>query len=301
MATLTIKVAPQGAGFGDTSVSVAGHVWYSLTDENGKTYSYGFNSKNVSTTDDEDYSNNGYLGKIYEKKINITNDEFKEMKKFGDYYSRNSNEKPNLDFNLEYNFYNNSCVNFTWKAMESAGLNPNGFKGNKTPIENINNFEKIGNMINNGYRGHDLSGYEKDGLGRGVLETLSSLGFAVQGGATLLFNKTLSNNPQPPQFLDHKATIPDDYLFPNIFPKLYDPLTLDLNNDGKISTLNSSDGVYFDHNGDKIAFKTSWIGKDDDFDTIKIYKFTQNLKKLTINNQTITKKIYNFEIYKFVA
>ncbi|MSN97199.1 hypothetical protein F1B92_08515 [Campylobacter sp. FMV-PI01] len=44
---------------------------------------------------------------------------------------------------------------------------------------------------------------------------------------------------------------------------IYDPITLDLNNDSKISTLNLSDGVYFDHNGDKIAFKTSWIGKDD--------------------------------------
>jgi len=32
MATLTIKVAPQGAGFGRNGVSMAGHVWYSLTD-----------------------------------------------------------------------------------------------------------------------------------------------------------------------------------------------------------------------------------------------------------------------------
>ena len=43
MATLTIKVAPQGAGFGDNKVSAAGHVWYELTDDNGNRYSYGFN------------------------------------------------------------------------------------------------------------------------------------------------------------------------------------------------------------------------------------------------------------------
>ncbi|MSN97192.1 hypothetical protein F1B92_08480, partial [Campylobacter sp. FMV-PI01] len=70
------------------------------------------------------------------------------------------------------------------------------------------------------------------------------------------------DNPPYP-FSDNKATIPDDYFSPNIFPQLYDPLTLDLNGDSKISTLNLSDGVYFDHNGDKIAFKTSWISKDD--------------------------------------
>lgn len=39
---------------------------------------------------------------IYEKKIDIANNEFEEMKKFGDYHSGNSKEKPNLDFNLIY-------------------------------------------------------------------------------------------------------------------------------------------------------------------------------------------------------
>ena len=41
--------------------------------------------------------------------------------------------------------------------------------------------------------------------------------------------------------------------------------------------------------------------KDSDFDTIKIYKFTQNLTKLTTSNQIATKKIYNFKSYKSVA
>ncbi|MCI6988233.1 MAG: hypothetical protein MR902_01505, partial [Campylobacter sp.] len=75
-------------------------------------------------------------------------------------------------------------------------------------------------------------------------------------------NGVFADDSLPP-FHDNKATIPDDYFFPNIFPQVYDPLTLDLNNDGKISTLNLSDGVYFDHNKDGVAFKTSWIGKED--------------------------------------
>nr|WP_321317081.1 hypothetical protein [uncultured Campylobacter sp.] len=40
---------------------------------------------------------------------------------------------------------------------------------------------------------------------------------------------------------------------------LYDPIALDLNNNGKIDTLSLENGVFFDHNGDDIAFKSSWI------------------------------------------
>ncbi|MCZ6160693.1 hypothetical protein, partial [Campylobacter ureolyticus] len=43
------------------------------------------------------------------------------------------------------------------------------------------------------------------------------------------------------------------------------------------------------NDGDKISVVT------------KRYKFIQNLKILTISNQIITKKIYNFKSYKFVA
>ena len=43
---------------------------------------------------------------------------------------------------------------------------------------------------------------------------------------------------------------------------LYDPLVLDLNKDGKISIISNKE-TYFNHNGDDIAFKSSWIGKDD--------------------------------------
>ena len=64
----------------------------------------------------------------------------------------------------------------------------------------------------------------------------------------------------------------DEHGNPLINLQLYDPLTLDLNNDGKISTLNLSNGVYFDHNKDSVAFKSSWIGKDDGIKS-NIFKF----------------------------
>ena len=63
-----------------------------------------------------------------------------------------------------------------------------------------------------------------------------------------------------------------NFFNPTADAELYDPLTLDLNNDGKISTLNLSNGVYFDHNKDSVAFKSSWIGKDDGIKS-NIFKF----------------------------
>ena len=42
-------------------------------------------------------------------------------------------------------------------------------------------------------------------------------------------------------------------------------------------------------------------GNGDDIRVTKRYKFIQNLKILTISNQIITKKIYNFKNYKFVV
>ncbi|MCI7104029.1 MAG: hypothetical protein MR927_07580, partial [Campylobacter sp.] len=43
----------------------------------------------------------------------------------------------------------------------------------------------------------------------------------------------------------------------------YDPIALDLNANGKIDTLSLENGVFFDHNGDKIAFKSSWVNSSD--------------------------------------
>ena len=56
------------------------------------------------------------------------------------------------------------------------------------------------------------------------------------------------------------------------------------------------------NDGDKISVVTSddYIVNGGD-DAIKRYKFTKNLKILKISNKIITKKIYNFKSYKFVA
>ena len=63
--------------------------------------------------------------------------------------------------------------------------------------------------------------------------------------------------------------------------------------------LQNVNGLTFD--GDKISVVTS-----DDYvvnggDDTKRYKFIQNLKNKIKSNQIITKKIYNFKNYEFVA
>ncbi len=55
----------------------------------------------------------------------------------------------------------------------------------------------------------------------------------------------------------------DRYTSPFLSPTIYDPITLDLNKDGKINTTGLDKGVYFDHSSDKVAMKTSWVGKED--------------------------------------
>lgn len=44
----------------------------------------------------------------------------------------------------------------------------------------------------------------------------------------------------------------------------FDPLVLDLNNNGRIDTITLNNSkAFFDHNNDNIAYKSSWISKDD--------------------------------------
>ena len=45
--------------------------------------------------------------------------------------------------------------------------------------------------------------------------------------------------------------------------QIYDPLILDLNGNGKIDLTSTSNGVHFDHNGDGVSHKSSWVSKED--------------------------------------
>ncbi|SUX09577.1 Ig family protein [Campylobacter sputorum subsp. bubulus] len=99
----------------------------------------------------------------------------------------------------------------------------------------------------------------------GIIDAISKAIDLADEAAKRINNFFDNKNPLPP-FMDNKSTIPSFPLsqFENPFtlPTIYDPLILDLDNDG-IETTTLDNGVYFDHNSDNISFKTSWVGNDD--------------------------------------
>jgi hypothetical protein len=124
--------------------SQAGHMWYSISDgESSK--SYGFSSVSgkamgpgkVDTDDDTRY----YMP-YYTRTIEITKEQYDQLKEYGS----SADEKENPDLSYRYGGLINSCVDFTWKALNSAGIQhseDNKFEGDLKPANNIDNIKSI--------------------------------------------------------------------------------------------------------------------------------------------------------------
>jgi hypothetical protein len=144
MQTVTINIAGRGTPLADGTTSYRGHMWYSLTDVSGSAKSYGFAPDEqhhgspfapgkVYTSD-----NTNYQSREYSKTIEITQAQYEAMRNFGD-------RPQDFGFSTSYNVLNNSCIDFTWKALEKAGLNTSGFQGHIWPTRNI---DDVKNMVN---------------------------------------------------------------------------------------------------------------------------------------------------------
>ena len=139
MFTLTVKIAAAGAKIKDESPSVAGHMWLSVYG-NGKTSSMGFGPVKQGDPfgpgeqkyqDDSKYLDIYYSGKIY-----ITEDQYHILKDF-------SKDPKKYGFDIDkYNGVANSCIDFTWKALHTIGLNSTDFEGNLLPSDNADNVDK---------------------------------------------------------------------------------------------------------------------------------------------------------------
>ena len=137
---------------------------------------------------------------------------------------------------------------------------------------NTQELEGLANMINNGDNSALLypknSGSDYNDSSNSVVDMLRTMYLLAKSGydrtkllidkskQSGLFDKLVANLGD---FVVNGHSLGDDTA--NI--SLYDPIALDLNNNGKIDTLSLENGVFFDHNGDKVAFKSSWVNSSD--------------------------------------
>ncbi|MCC5099448.1 XVIPCD domain-containing protein [Xanthomonas campestris] len=145
--TVTIYVAAPGTPLAGGGASAAGHVYYSVSDGKNNN-SYGFaplthgessGPGGVSTTDVADYKD-----PYYSRTLEISKDQYETLKAFG-------RDAAGHGFNMEYAWKENSCIDFTWSALNQAGLHRRNvfvmtdkdFEGQLKPLSNVEDIKSI--------------------------------------------------------------------------------------------------------------------------------------------------------------
>ncbi|MFA5453970.1 MAG: hypothetical protein WC272_01475 [Sulfurimonas sp.] len=119
-------------------ISPTGHMWYETyqKDENGNIITdsqqnAGYTLDGIVNNDKENYLGDPAYSS---KEILLTQEQFNKLQDFGN---------PDKTLAAEYGFGNddywvhsNSCIDYTWKALELAGLNPSGTEGALWPSAN---------------------------------------------------------------------------------------------------------------------------------------------------------------------
>ncbi|MBD2519906.1 hypothetical protein H6G93_34185, partial [Nostoc sp. FACHB-973] len=142
MPSVTINIAGRGTALASGGTSSVGHMWYSLRDNNGNTTSYGFapdaqhHGSPFAPGQVYNNDNTNYLSRDYSRTIEISQAQYDAMRNFGENPQGNG-------FSTYYNGINNSCIDFTWRALEIGGLNPSGFQGDVWPVNNIDDVENL--------------------------------------------------------------------------------------------------------------------------------------------------------------
>jgi len=181
----------------DGSYSYTGHMWYQLTDDYGNMNSYGFGPKGAATVDGPGAVNridsSYYKNRTYTRDVWISKARYDAMKAFGETTAKAAPDSwvavkditgTYQSFQLHYNGLFNSCVDYTWKAMEVGGLNPGnginpgGYEGFLIPQLNS---ERLDNSLNTYEfrlrRGIDQSRIYDGNSGQGILYWDPKLGY----------------------------------------------------------------------------------------------------------------------------
>lgn len=144
--TATIYVAAPGTPLASGGTSAAGHVYYSIHDGH-ESESYGFapavhgqssGPGAVSKGDQENYRN-----PYYSRTIEITQTQYDKLREFGQAPDKHG-------FDKKYHGATNSCIDFTWGALNHAGLHRDrlfgkdkGYEGALKPLDNVRDIKNI--------------------------------------------------------------------------------------------------------------------------------------------------------------
>ncbi|MFT4198304.1 MAG: hypothetical protein QM601_10440 [Pseudoxanthomonas sp.] len=146
--TVTVYVAAPGTPWQqDGETSAAGHVYYAVSDGTNID-SYGFAPQGHSAshgpgkvvrTDVNDYKD-----PFYSRTMEISKDQYDKLREFGNHPDKHG-------FDMEYHGAINSCIDFTWKALDHAdlhretpfGIGDKSFEGELKPLDNVNAIKSI--------------------------------------------------------------------------------------------------------------------------------------------------------------
>ncbi len=145
---VTVYVAAPGTPLLlSTGTSAAGHVYYVVTDGNARN-SYGFGPDTPGQTsgpgkvvykDVEDYKD-----PYYSRTMEITKAQYDKLQEFG-------RDPAKHKFDMEYGGASNSCIDFTWGALNHAGLHrksvlglgDKSYEGALKPLDNVRDIKSI--------------------------------------------------------------------------------------------------------------------------------------------------------------
>jgi hypothetical protein len=152
MPFLTVYIAAPGtkhiSSDGHSSSSSFGHMWYSVSQtQGGSQQSYGFapiaSGSPVGPGEYKPDDTTAYQSTAFKQTIYVSEAQYQRLQTFG---SNPASE----GFSQYYNGANNSCIDYTWKALSLIGVNPTEFNGNVLPIDNISAMQSsLTNYSNN--------------------------------------------------------------------------------------------------------------------------------------------------------
>lgn len=157
--TVTVYVAAPGTPLKNGGTSAAGHMYLSVSHE-GETRSFGFApavhgaSSGPGAVTGGDVNN--YSNPFYARTMEISREQYDKIMAYGTQSQKHG-------FNQEYNGFSNSCIDFTWGALNHAGIHrqvlsrqDTTFEGALKPLDNKREIKSIQAPFPNSELNHEV-------------------------------------------------------------------------------------------------------------------------------------------------